>query len=421
MRPRILPMCLLSVLLVLLMGGLASATTYAEPDDCYACHAVDGLAAVAPVDFSAESVDLNACRACHAAIPLPTMATIDHFHNDFNDCTPCHNLKIDEPYFSVPAGEVIEPLVRTPYGMFQSVASPVSGADSIHGAHAGTTWMAQVLSPVNSWCASCHTQVSCNACHTDLAHGDHGGTPSCTSANCHLATAPQESPSCLGCHPAADGLYHGSEHASSTEGCDNQYCHQTPDLLTVHTQYNPDFTCSGCHTIDYAAQIAAGATECADCHETAHGDIAEAHTATASQECVDCHRSADLFELHADAAAGPCAVCHSTQLPDSAECVNCHAYSPVAENHYPADAHLAVPNAGCGNCHSLDLATEHAKYSAGCTACHSGSFDAVVADWDKTCDGCHPTRHKDRDSGGGFGGGSGGGSGGGGKQQAGRR
>ncbi|MDO8880185.1 MAG: hypothetical protein Q7W44_05210 [Coriobacteriia bacterium] len=343
---------LVGVALVIAIVAVASVAYGSEilgyaDADCMSCHEV-GTESIAQskVDFSAENVDFVKCGACHAAIPVPSWD--DHFHGYYSFCgSRCHGL-IDEPTFSEPAGEAIEPLVRTSYGYFQSVDSLCAEATEIHEAHLGQGWVNITFQSIDPSCGSCHGAASCNACHTDPAHGGHGGTPSCTSAGCHLATAPQESPSCLGCHTEA------------------------------------------------------------------HENITEAHTATASQECVDCHRSADLFELHADAAAGPCAVCHSTQLPDSAECVNCHAYSPVAENHYPADVHLAVTNAGCGNCHSLDLATEHAKYSASCSACHSGSFDAVVADWDKTCDGCHPTRHKDRDSGGGSGGG-------GGKQQAGRR
>ena len=436
---RILTVSAAAVALVLACAGVAYAQVEAPYSDstCLLCHGV-GTSSIAQskVDFSAApgGVDYAKCRACHFGTSTgkatPYEPVLPDWASEFPDGTPhLHSGAIPEcgdchaeyqqwgfPFFKfVPRAwtEAGATLATTPYGFFLTEGSIVNpDLAALHSAHDGNGRISQLLGGYSNWdskCASCHGAASCNACHTDPVHGDHGDTPSCTDAGCHPAAAPSEIPSCTGCHPDASGKYHGAEHASDTEGCSGSYCHQTPDLMSVHTQRNAAFECATCHNVDYSAQIAQGVTDCLACHEAAHENIAEAHTASDSQECVDCHKSADLFVLHEDADAGPCAVCHSVAfLPESADCVNCHAYSPVAENHYPASAHLAAPNSGCGNCHSLDLNTEHAKYSVGCVACHGGAFDSVVADWDKTCDGCHPTRHKDRDSGGGSGGGGGG-------------
>lgn len=433
---------LVGVALVVAYAALAGAAHAAVADpvytdaDCASCHQVGTTSiAFSKVDFSADGVDYAACRPCHLgsggaqATPFEPESGYSDFANGaphvhsavIYDCGDCHAEyhQYVLPFFTFTPRALMQSgdtLAVTSYGYFLTEGSIVDpDLSALHTAHDGNGRIARLLGDYDNWdslCAGCHGQAGCGDCHGDVAHGDHGGTPSCTAAGCHLAGAPMERPSCLGCHPDASGRYHSAEHVSPTEGCSGSYCHQTPDLVTVHTQRNAGFECAGCHTVDYSQQITAGATECADCHAQAHENIGEVHTASVSDECVACHRSTDVFTLHADAEEGPCAVCHAVQpLPASVECANCHDYFPVIEKHYPADAHLAVTNSGCGICHSLDLATEHDRRGFGCMACHDGSYDDVVAAWDKTCDGCHPTRHRDRDSGGSWGGGSWGGGG----------
>jgi len=164
-----------------------------------------------------------------------------------------------------------------------------------------------------------------------------------------------------------------------------------PDLGELHTAH------AGDRPIE---QVLGGYenwnTLCAGCHGVA--------------SCDSCH-ALPAHEGHGGTTSCSDAGCHpSTAASVIPSCLSCH---PQASDVYHGKTHTAVTSSGCANCHSLELAAEHARHGLGCNACHDGGYVGVVASWDKTCDACHTSRHSNRTTSPGPGGGSGGGSGGG--------
>ena len=456
---RILVVLALACALVAAVAGTAYGQAEAPYGDstCLQCHGV-GTSSIAfsKVDFSAApgGVDFMKCRTCHfgtstgMATPyepvLPDWAPefaggAPHLHSGaISNCGDCHAeyQQWGYPFFEfVPRAwpEAGDTLATTPYGFFLTENSIVNpDLEALHAAHDGNGRIAQLLGGYENWdskCAGCHSAASCNACHSDPVHGDHGGTPSCISAGCHVPEAPSASPSCLGCHPEAQDAFHEASHQSSTLiGCGGAGCHNTPDLVSVHTQFNADFACSTCHTFAYAVQISNGQTACVDCHTnmtsgSGHRSVhwASPPLADASgprysywlgsvgtaptRDCAMCHTS-NLVDEHmglVDPATGypvffprkdsagnalGCDSCHASAddgvqqaiANNLSSCESCHdVHGPIQIVH--GSTFVDDPEVPCGDCHSADLAVEHnGTYSVttpsgvklvGCDVCHS--------------------------------------------------
>lgn len=241
-------------------------------------------------------------------------------------------------------------------------------------------------------CGSCHAssdptvllaiatgQTKCDSCH--VVHGPINAVHTST-----FVDSPQVA--CEGCHSAnlAD------EHNGS---------------YTVVTPGGTSLTgCSVCHeyyeaprgTVVHTAISVTNDTRCTACHSATHPDLGS-HSATAAgslDACGPCHGdpsggSLDVQAIHASAAPGPCAVCHSNsaRVPDisaeTAECASCHAAQGV-DYHRDMDVHLAPDSAGCQACHHEDRDVT-AVHEAGCATCHN---DTVVTDGITTaCANCH--------------------------------
>jgi len=140
MRPRIMPVVVLTLVAVALLGGAAygeESVTYSTPGECYTCHGVAGTGAVGKVDFQVEPVDYAKCATCHAAI-----STAQHWHNPgsfFSRCSTCHNTTL--PIVTDSTYRFTSVFLSAEYGTFKTSASLASTPQTLHGAHSGAGWV----------------------------------------------------------------------------------------------------------------------------------------------------------------------------------------------------------------------------------------------------------------------------------------
>lgn len=141
---------------------------------------------------------------------------------------------------------------------------------------------------------------------------------------------------------------------------------------------------------------------CTACHSAAHPDFnSHAATSAASLECGSCHAegqtSIDIKAVHANASAGPCAVCHdnSARVPDvrdeSAECASCHA-TQGSDYHRDFDAAHAAPGSQeCVDCHeTANVVTLHSGAPGnGCVVCHDNAPRVPALPASTACANCH--------------------------------
>lgn len=415
MRRPVVSLLLLILLMLLSSTGAALGqslpeTTYASPTECYGCHAVGGYAASAPVDFaSAATVDRNACKQCHG--PIPFAWWDDHAHNGESYCGPFCHAQGTQPTFSEPAGTVIERLVLTPYGRFQSLTSPNASAATVHAAHTGNGWVAATFDSIDPWCLTCHGATSCSACHTAaVAHGSHGDSPSCTAAGCHtLSGSDPAVPGCVDCHPDGQQETHAVSHAAtdgSLEGIACTSCHDLA-LLAEHsksTSSTSASSCAACHPqpADSTSPSWDGTCATAGCHTLGssapmHAQTTDSHAvSTANEMCLDCHEGAELGSVHAgaeDPADGSvsCLVCHKPSSPPATgDCTECHF---TFGEHYDPAAH-ASPTFSCGGagCHDVlsGLMAVHDERNGefDCWGCHNSVRSEVQSAIDNGLTGC---------------------------------
>lgn len=150
-----------------LTGGAAAAP--AENDTCLACHSVGGEA-MSEVDFSV-GVDRFKCDDCH----WYGVHDFDVDHVDQNaapdylssQCNSCHHSIATFPDRPALIGW---PASLTPYGWFQTPASPDAAPSVIHDIHVRGSWLRD-----EAQCGPCHAPAACTACHTEPAptHTDH--------------------------------------------------------------------------------------------------------------------------------------------------------------------------------------------------------------------------------------------------------
>ncbi len=382
------------------------------PLSCDSCHASSSWRVV-----DAIATGKTNCEACHD-VHGPISATHRSAYVPGGDatCGTCHSAQLD--------------IVHEGLSTTTASGKTLTGCSLCHDYYEGDRG-AEVQNAIDvandTNCTACHTvhgdiaeihtapdSQACVDCHeTADVRELHGTSPQASCAICHNAqiTLPN-STACANCHTTEGTDYHRAIPAAHTYAdmpsyCTDAGCHAANTLPEAHEPYlsrYPQYasTCALCHRnsdpsrIDWSSASAA----CSSCH-TVHGDIGQIHTAPDSQACVDCHETADVRELHGTGPQASCAVCHNAQiaLPSSTACVNCHgALLPVDPNHYPAAAHDATAESGCGQCHYKDMKAEHSKptVSVSCVQCHETRVDAFTGAWDKTCAACHPTKHGER-------------------------
>ncbi|MGZ4543642.1 MAG: hypothetical protein ACXVXI_11090, partial [Mycobacteriaceae bacterium] len=254
-------------------------------------------------------------------------------------------------------------------------------------------------------CASCHSSVNPNVMNAiatgqtkcDACHVVHGPIPAI-----HVSTYIDNPPvKCSGCHNSNIATVHDAGYTTTMpsgrvlSGCD--VCHANTE---------------GPRGAQVQAAINAGDTRCSACHSTTHPDLGS-HTATsaASLACADCHgtgspTSIAIKQVHANASAGACAVCHDNpaRVPDitkkTAECASCHATAGTDYHRTITASHTSTQIACSGaGCHVItDLAALHSTATTtvagvtytGCKVCHqSPTVQPTTSDCKAS--GCHGT------------------------------
>ncbi|GAB4276342.1 MAG: hypothetical protein Kow0056_06670 [Coriobacteriia bacterium] len=376
--------------------------------DCQACHAV---ATIHPDSGYAEAHDWDPPFAnsascgegagiyCHAGTRawLGDINAVDDLHSasrpGAGDCTSCHDDNTAVP-------------TESECSQCHATHAPTSTA---HDASAGAF-------PANAECLGCHAGYdAAHMIHSGGCVGCHENTTLTAGGTRYLSGA--FGMECVGCHNAGVlGAYHSgadtAHYFADGASCTGAGCHASQSLPEAHEPYlsrYPQYadTCALCHLNEDPARIdwASATADCSSCH-TVHADLDVLHQAPDSQECVDCHETADVRQIHATDPADPstsCGTCHNATvtLPATTDCAGCHDYSPADPAHYDAAAHTAREDAGCGDCHYLEMKPEHFKDSSGpvsCVTCHESKVDGFSAPWDGSCMACHSARHTEQDA-----------------------
>jgi hypothetical protein len=174
-----------------------------------------------------------------------------------------------------------------------------------------------------------------------------GDYSNCISCHPTDATAKDMGPNCLLCHTATSG-----------------YAAHTGTASSLHTRAALSTDCTGCHVSDLLSEHDRYGLTCLTCHTSTDAGV-QAAIASGDSRCTSCHD---------DLSGGHLAV-HGTLVGSML---------------------LAGTTATCGDCHSANLMTEHAKPTsssapAGCAACHPSPRSTIVVFDPTSCvqAGCH--------------------------------
>ncbi len=322
------------------------ATRHTLPADdakCTAagCHDKGDLGAVhTNATTTTAGVTVTSCNVCHSTTGMPSTKI----------CWDCHPEKVDANGNVTSHG--FDPVRHT--------ATPSPATITIDG----TAW----------------GPYACTDCHSVQLYTEHTKPTSSSAAS-----------GCGACHPSPrDTLTPSWDHTTCAQGGCHTATSTKPmhaSVDTFHTRLSPtndQCALSGCHTSDLA------------------GIHSAATTTTAGVTYTGCR------------------VCHGAGVPVSQNCLSCHpekvdGSGNVVAHGYPTAKHQAsmgatpftgtLPysdpdlgpltyNVPCGQCHLMDLYSEHQKYGKTCGTCHPtprGTF----TDWNTTCQqgGCHTTYH----------------------------
>jgi hypothetical protein len=349
---------------------------------------------------------------------------------------------------------------------FYSATSYLLDAETLHRIHASPRWPAsadivtggpvpgRTTKALHSLrCASCHAAAACDACHSavDAGHADHvtatdatahgSGTPAgdqgvltvasgitCTSARCHPASAITSSTTFENASPAltksgtwtsiASVLYSGgSAMKSGASGASVTLALNGVPAGTEFRVYGYTLATGGSGVL----RIDAATVATISCYGPQSGSVemyrgtlaAGSHTISLVNSGVAGARGGRDVTMDAIVVIAP-----GYHLPDGDFRPSCatfgchidrtvfHGYDPAAHAGSEASAtDPALSGKACGECHSMDLDTEHA--SGGCAVCHTmrpdlgfSAADHITAGggWDHTCGACHdgvvaPVRH----------------------------
>lgn len=412
--------------------------------DCARCHQTTDIREV-HVTNACQTCHNGLCGDCHAMHGGMTMGA---YLLRSTACASCHPV----------AGTDYHSSMTTKHT--NAAMDPGCVADGCHAANTLPEAHAPYLARYPQYtdtCALCHlnedssridwatASADCSSCHE--GHGDlgviHTPTTSDACVRCHAPADVRElHPTCSTCHNATVNTsgtvdcgnchaeqgtdFHTGMSAShvgfTSTGCTGVGCHPSGNVVDAHARYvgpgkqfsQYEDTCALCHLntdpnrIDWAT--IQGAT-CSNCHGWPHDRMKHTATSSASQECVACHETNWVPQVHGVGTVTAdntylCNTCHDnptrgdlTWDKTTSDCEQCHDALPVAEKHYPVETHTAVEEAGCDNCHYLEMMPEHSKPTAGpvsCVTCHETKVDAFTTPWDKTCAACHTQKHADK-------------------------
>ncbi|MDH4140885.1 MAG: hypothetical protein OEV43_09985, partial [Coriobacteriia bacterium] len=337
-----------------------------------------------------EAIDLGytACDACHAGVTqteghravhwaMPLLQDTDGPNYSYwtgsagtlptGDCAGCHVSNLVDEHMGVYDAETGNP-IRLPRrdDTGQALACP-----TCHESFDTNVLDAILLGETN-----------CDACHT--VHG-----PISEIHDSTFVDSPEYD--CALCHDADVSDEHNGAFSVETPGgqtlvgCD-----------VCHAYYEGD---RGAQVQDAISVV--NDTRCSACHATYHGDSGASHSAetTPSVEgCGVCHDDdptaveLDVTAIHADAAAGPCAVCHANpaRVPDialeTAECASCHA-SEGTDYHLDMGVHVSPDAALCsGQCHHQNPDVTASSVHPACTTCHTVVNTEGIT---SACTNCH--------------------------------
>ncbi|HEX6434837.1 MAG TPA: hypothetical protein VFZ87_11370 [Gemmatimonadales bacterium] len=273
-----------------------------------------------------------ACATCHA--------------RDF--CAECH--------VNAPEVPVIQALASDPRSTAQRVklTPPANHHDpDFLTRHGGLARKAV------SSCATCHTQESCLACHSERTTGVEA-LPVAGPGRGKGATVGRKRPES---HGSDFSDIHGPAANTRPRSC--QGCHVQPQCLDCHRLNPPDPT-PGYHPVGFLSRHPAAAysqeTTCGDCHNT-------------GQFCADCHVRSGL------SARGPLdagyhdakrsfLLGHGQAARQNLEsCVACHGERDCLSCHSANGSRRFNPH-GPG----FDPATLRRKNSQTCTVCHGSAI-----------------------------------------------
>lgn len=422
-----------------------TADSPASVDGCGSCHDDGGAAGLDVTAVHSAVTTPGPCAVCHAN---PTR--VPDLSAKTAECSSCHATPGSDYHAALPAA-------HTYAGMSPAcVGSGCHAATTLPEVH--QPYLSRYPGYKDT-CALCHKNVDpsridwtsanadCSTCHT--VHGDiaeihtaakpagcftchksadvrqiHADSPEASCVVCHNANLDLtgKTTDCDSCHTAEKVDFHQNmdvrhQGLTGTSGCDVAECHASVYVPQIHArfvgtgkQYSqyPD-SCALCHLNQDADRIdwdVATNGTCRNCHAyPQHQGSNHRATSAESSECVACHGSDWVPIVHDPSQQWEqCNVCHDnptkgdlTWDKTDSDCEQCHSLYPAAQKHYPTTSHAAAEATGCSTCHSMDLASEHAKTTSGsisCVGCHTSTlFSALDKPWDGTCAACHTSKH----------------------------
>lgn len=322
----------------------------------------------------ARAFALRGCAGCHADVHQGQRGT---------DCKQCHG----QDDWRVNEGVLAHSRTRF------ALVGPHAAA-ACRDCHVGID--AGVLEPLDTSCASCHTQDLARALDPD--HRALGWTRNCD--DCHQVST----------FGAAGFVHPGFALAAGHAALACSACHAGGQFEGTPTN------CAACHLDDYQSaadpnHVALGfPMTCQDCHGTSSwAGAAFEHTswgltgAHAATSCNACHGGGVFAGTPTD-----CVGCHQTQYNQTTEpphaaagfpttCQDCHStksWQGAELDHSSFALTGAHATASCSACHGSGV---YAGTATECVACHLAEFNGatdpnhVAQGFPMTCQDCHGT------------------------------
>lgn len=427
MKRSILVAVVAACVLAFALPSLASGVTIPAPpyntaEDCLACHAVQNSGPVVhTVDFSVPLVNRTTCNKCHWIAPHPS-------HNSGDRCARCHN---SWPYSgnSLPYTASVN---LGAFGKFSASNSASLDGPALHAIHSRREWPADVTSRGGT-CSSCHAPAACDACHVTVPHDAHptqnpvapvaqvspGTTPNVLTATAYTTPISCAAAACHGGIGAERTIEDNDSSITRTgtwaslTDAQSGYTWSGGTVLssnTVGSRVSFPFTGSQVSVYGYTGYGAGAVAIYVDGILVDTRDLRDfgANAGCGFWFSNNLSPGAHTLELEVRAGAYGATnvyvdriVARDLVAPAnlSPTCSSCHAdrVQAHAANHVAAVTSTVEPVGGntCGDCHAMDLVTEHVKTSSAglrsCTTCHPTPRDTITSAWDRTCQtaGCH--------------------------------